>query len=171
VTQAGQKPVITNNECPLSVMGSYPNFGIYGGKMSLKGLVCILMTLCISDTGLAAEQQWDYVGASMNFEEYYGPDTVERLSGGAVDVWIKRVLNENGVAGYVNKIGPSYRNISMALDRLRINCTTRGICLSQIRHYTKSGDLMYLAAIRCRDQDYFRPNALSEKLMNKVCSD
>ena len=114
-------------------------------KLMIGKLMVILtvMGLLIFGNGEVWGENWKFVLKNKAGDDvYYDADSVTRPSKGIVRVLTKVVLSEKTVNREVERLGPSYKDMSHRVILQEMNCMEKKGAFLEITTYSKKGNIL-----------------------------
>ena len=110
---------------------------------------------------------WKYYGTNEEGSYFYETESMKRLSGKNLRVWVQSIYTEKGISHWVKEGGEEFQNLDFSLMLSEFNCMERSIRHLHILFYSKDQNIFY--PVKNDEWQLFVPDSMSGDLFQEIC--
>ncbi|MGZ3537488.1 MAG: surface-adhesin E family protein [Methanobacteriaceae archaeon] len=110
---------------------------------------------------------WKYYGKNEEGSYFYETESMKRLSGKNLRVWVQSIYTEKGISHWVKEGGKEFENLDFSLMLSEFNCMERSIRHLHILFYSKDQNIFY--PVKNDEWQLFVPDSMSGALFQEIC--
>ncbi len=110
---------------------------------------------------------WKYYGTNEEGSYFYEKESVKRLSGNHLRVWVQSIYTEKGISHWVKEGGKEFQNLDFSLILSEFSCAERSVRHSRILFYSKDQEIFF--PIKNDEWQLFVPDSMSIALFQEIC--
>ena len=110
---------------------------------------------------------WKYYGRNEEGSYFYETESMKRLSGSNLRVWVQSIYTERGISHWVREGGKEFQNLDFSLILSELSCVGRSIRHLRALFYSKDQEIFY--PIKNDEWQLFLPDSMSGTLFREIC--
>ena len=110
---------------------------------------------------------WKYYGTNEEGSYFYEKESVKRLSGNHLRVWVQSIYTEKGISHWVKEGGKEFQDLDFSLALSEFSCVERSIRHLSILFYSKDQEIFH--PIENDEWQLFLPDSMSRTLFQEIC--
>jgi hypothetical protein len=115
-------------------------------------------------------EDWKFIRKSKDGDSYYyDGDNISRPSKNIVKGSVKMVYSEKSKNREIDKLGPSYKDLSYRINLWEMNCIEKKVAFLEITTYTKNGTIIKSIKVDSIKWASIVPETMGEDLYKALC--